>query len=821
MKLSLKARVIIAVCSIVAIVLAVNAVIHVRMFEIEFLDTQRLRTQALVQGMTEEVTHLATTLDGMAGSLQRHCDRITQLNQKDGLIHIAVILRTGKLISHSNVPLGQAVIDEVVRSRLNTQDIVTIDDGHVFHTLIPLGGPGSKTDAVIDVGWLRSGYVRAVHDILNFSVGMFVLSLLVASGITSLLLNKVFNQLGVVVQDLRESKIFTQGILDTIPSQIAVVNEVGVIVAINQAWLQFSIDNSPNHSTQPTERTGVGTSYLDICCSQIEDVSSDVASQGIRDVLAHRLPAFQMEYPCHSPNEHRWFIMTVSWLGHQKPGVVVVHTNITERKLSEEHEKIRNGILKLITQAHPLAFVLEKIALSIEALNPGKLCSILLLDSSGRFLVQGVAPSLPDFYNQAIEGIEIGQGVGSCGTAAFTGKRVIVDDIATHPYWTRFRELAAKAGLASCWSQPIMSATGQVLGTFAIYHREVHTTTANDIVLIDKTSQLAGIAIERSKAAADLQRSEALYRQLTENMKDVVWVLDTDTLRFLYVSPSVWALSGFTPEEIMAEPMDASLMPELQGPIRDLISQHCNDLKSGKITLDTFFTHEIELPCKNGATVWTEIVSHLAYNPESGHIELHGVTRDISERKLFQRELEYHAHIDYLTGVNNRGQFMRLAEQELARTVRYGGDLSNFMVDVDHFKKINDTHGHKSGDLVLKKFAELCLETLRGMDIIGRVGGEEFAVLLPETGVEQALEVAERLREKLASASVATEGGLAIRFTVSIGVTCLKSKNENMDVLLVNADKALYVAKKTGRNKVVLFQDGITNGVIKPYEPCC
>lgn len=164
---------------------------------------------------------------------------------------------------------------------------------------------------------------------------------------------------------------------------------------------------------------------------------------------------------------------------------------------------------------------------------------------------------------------------------------------------------------------------------------------------------------------------------------------------------------------------------------------------------------------------------------------------------------------------------MRLAEQELARAVRYGGDLSNFMVDVDHFKKINDTHGHKCGDLVLNKIAELCQETLRGMDIIGCVGGEEFAVLLPETGVEQALEVAERLREKLANASVATEGGLAIRFTISIGVTSMKSKNESMDVLLVNADKALYVAKKTGRNKVVLFQDGITNSVIKPYEPCC
>ncbi len=185
-----------------------------------------------------------------------------------------------------------------------------------------------------------------------------------------------------------------------------------------------------------------------------------------------------------------------------------------------------------------------------------------------------------------------------------------------------------------------------------------------------------------------------------------------------------------------------------------------------------------------------------------------GITRDITEQKLFRQELEQQAHIDYLTGMNNRGHFMQLAELELARAKRYDSNLSFFMLDIDFFKQINDAHGHKAGDTVLIKLAGVCQKTLREVDVIGRVGGEEFAVLLPETGVDEATEVAERLRTAIASTKVSMESGLPLRVNVSIGVTSLGSQDDNLDVLLNQADTALYKAKNSGRNKVCVTSIG-------------
>jgi diguanylate cyclase (GGDEF)-like protein len=167
--------------------------------------------------------------------------------------------------------------------------------------------------------------------------------------------------------------------------------------------------------------------------------------------------------------------------------------------------------------------------------------------------------------------------------------------------------------------------------------------------------------------------------------------------------------------------------------------------------------------------------------------------------------LEQRAYTDYLTGLANRRYFLEQAENELARTLRYGRELSILMLDVDRFKQVNDTYGHKVGDLVLQKLSEVFRTTLRDVDIIGRVGGEEFALLLPETGVEQAMQAAERLRTAIASAHVTLDGGLPLRFTASFGVTNLREKDVNIDVLLNQADQALYRAKNGGRNRVCMY----------------
>jgi diguanylate cyclase (GGDEF)-like protein/PAS domain S-box-containing protein len=175
---------------------------------------------------------------------------------------------------------------------------------------------------------------------------------------------------------------------------------------------------------------------------------------------------------------------------------------------------------------------------------------------------------------------------------------------------------------------------------------------------------------------------------------------------------------------------------------------------------------------------------------------------DITDRKRLEAELQRQANFDYLTGLPNRRSFMDRGKVELSRTQRYGSDLSILMLDIDLFKKINDAHGHQAGDLVLKSMSITFQEVLRNVDIVGRLGGEEFAAVLPETGIEKAVEVAERLREVISLGEVTLADGNKIHFTVSIGVTSLIKENSNIEGLLNEADKALYRAKQAGRNRV-------------------
>jgi len=182
-------------------------------------------------------------------------------------------------------------------------------------------------------------------------------------------------------------------------------------------------------------------------------------------------------------------------------------------------------IMTLMATGNPLAEVLDAVALSVEAEAPGAMCSILLVDDTGERLTLGAGSSLPDDYNAAIEGVAIGPNVGSCGTAAFHNARVIVEDIQTHPLWADFKELAAKAGLRACWSQPIQGSGGEVLGTFGIYYRHVRAPGAEDIAFIEAAAELAAIAIERRRDQDKRVRSEARALQAirieTETARDL------------------------------------------------------------------------------------------------------------------------------------------------------------------------------------------------------------------------------------------------------------------------------------------------------------
>ena len=190
--------------------------------------------------------------------------------------------------------------------------------------------------------------------------------------------------------------------------------------------------------------------------------------------------------------------------------------NITERKRFEIREHNRNCILEYIVKGTPLPTILDFIVSTVETEDPASICSIHLLDEEGKHLLHGAAPSLPDFYNQAMDGLEIGDSVGSCGTAAYTKKRVIVSDILTHPYWVRFRELVQQAGLKSCWSEPIISSEDKVLGTFAIYHREPKLPDQEDLNHLKNALDFASLAIERRRTELEIIKHREHLEELVE-----------------------------------------------------------------------------------------------------------------------------------------------------------------------------------------------------------------------------------------------------------------------------------------------------------------
>jgi diguanylate cyclase (GGDEF)-like protein len=239
------------------------------------------------------------------------------------------------------------------------------------------------------------------------------------------------------------------------------------------------------------------------------------------------------------------------------------------------------------------------------------------------------------------------------------------------------------------------------------------------------------------------------------------------------------------------------VMPPKEGAkIIDAIRQ---TIEKGKIQVI-----EYKIPVLAGGEHWFEGRIALMENDKRGHGKVVMIASEISERVLLYQEVQRLANQDVLTGCINRRHFMALATQEIQRAMRYKRPLSFLMMDIDHFKGFNDQYGHQVGDQLLCHLVTLCQNQLRNVDILGRYGGEEFVVLMPETAGEGAMLASERLRAKIEKMKINTpEGKLSI--TVSMGLTSLErgfDEMQTLDTLIKSADKALYAAKDAGRNCV-------------------
>lgn len=307
----------------------------------------------------------------------------------------------------------------------------------------------------------------------------------------------------------------------------------------------------------------------------------------------------------------------------------------------------------------------------------------------------------------------------------------------------------------------------------------------------------------QKKMEEKLRENEEKYRFLTENSGDVIWHINRG-YRIDYISSADERIRGFNRTEVIGQPIWKMFKPEGIKLVREKIEHHLEVEQVGNNMNTTRF--EIEQRCKNGEWIWTEVTAAPHYIKDGELIGYHGISRDISERKQLLEKLNRLATIDDLTQIPNRRYFMHLADLELKRAKRYHHPLSIILIDFDNLKVINDTHGHLAGDRALMVFSKIVKTLIRDIDVLGRFGGDEFLILLPETDAQQANVVVERIHQVLAASPVIYQD-IHFKISISSGIASMEEWTDTIKGLIQKADKALYKDKDKHGKEIFINGD--------------
>lgn len=566
------------------------------------------------------------------------------------------------------------------------------------------------------------------------------------------------------------SQRFTRSVLDGLSAHVCVLDARGVIVTVNQAWRDFAHANGGH-----LDRVCEGADYLaaagEVDCHPGAAVAG---GQGfgaqLREVLAGRLRHFQFEYPCHSPVVQRWFQARVARIAGTDPvQAVVSHENITEIKLAQEAVAQREALL-----------------MDMAASIPGALFRVRLQPGGERQFVY-ISPGVEALFEVSAAHIC----AGTTGLQAY----ILAEDRPAH-------EASIRAASASqtVWEHEYRICTARTCQTKWVHAKATPRADGQGGVLW--TGLLTDVT-ERKRQQARLAVSEETFRTLFETVPLGVVYQDMDG-RIRAANPAAQRILGLTLAQLQgrtsidpgwqAVHQDGSPFPGEQHPAMVALA-------TGRPVSNVVMG--VHRPQQD--LVWINVNAVPLF--KAGVLaEVYASFEDITPRIVLEHELRQQATTDFLTGVANRRSFMARLEQEVQRVRRHAG-LHGCVVslDLDHFKCINDEHGHAMGDEVLKHVTRLMCEEVRRLDVVGRCGGEEFSLLLPDTATDEALVLAERLRLRVQNSPLVqpcAEGVLTVPVTVSLGITALLPDDACADEPLLRADRALYAAKRSGRNAV-------------------
>jgi diguanylate cyclase (GGDEF)-like protein/PAS domain S-box-containing protein len=458
-------------------------------------------------------------------------------------------------------------------------------------------------------------------------------------------------------------------------------------------------------------------------------------------------------------------------------------------------------ILGMIATDHHLGDILFAICQMLDAEAPDTFCSILLTDAEGRHLLSGAAPSLPAEYSEAIHGMAIGPQEGTCGTAAFRRELVVTEGIARDPNWGRFRSLALGHNLRSCWSVPLLSPRGNVLGTFALYRNRVYAPDESQIQRLACAAQLAVIAIRHERDGQRLEKSEQQFRSLFTYNPNPVFALDL-VGNIQSVNPAGLKLKPHAATDFIGYHFSHLVLEE------DLerVSHHFSAARAGE-------PQRFEARVRDESEkLLTMDISNLPIMVNGEIVGVFGIARDISEQKHYERQLSFNACHDRLTGLPNRVSLedRLIRDCHVSRRSKYR--LAVICIDLDGFKSINDSIGYYFGDQVLIEVAQRMTQQVRPGDTVVRMGGDEFIVLLPNLHrVEDVVPVTERLMASIAEPYCIQ--GIDLHLSASVGITLSDGHIEQPMQLIQQADMAMYKAKQQGRNNFQWYTSDLNQRV--------